>query len=531
MPVLPALRHRAVQPRAGPARRLPRRGGRVGLRPAAPRRRGPGQVPGGATALVVWTTTPWTLLSNTGVAVNPELTYAVVDGMVVAEELVEAVLRRPAPSITAAVRGGDWSACATGGRSTSWPPPHGRRRLAGRAGRLRDHRGGHRARPPGPGLRRGGPPGRPGARPAHAQPGRARRPLHRGGRLAGRPRGAGGQPRHQRRARGRGAPRSGGMPYVHSYPHCWRCRTPLIYWGKPQLVHRHLDPQGRPPGRQRRRSTGTRPTSRTAASASGWPTTSTGRCRATGTGARRCRSGAAGPATSPASARWPSSPSSPAATCSGLDPHRPAIDEVTFPCPTAARTARRRARGVRRVEPVIDAWFDSGSMPAAQVGYPHVPGSDRGVHLPGRLHLRGDRPDPGLVLLAAGHQHAGLRRSPRTATSCASATSSTPRAARCPSRSATSSTPGRSSTRGARTRCAGGCSARARRGPRPGRRWVPSTRRCARRSSRCGTPSASSPPTRRQRVRPGRPRASPSAGRPGRSTGGSSRAWPRRRPR
>jgi len=29
----------------------------------------------------------------------------------------------------------------------------------------------------------------------------------------------------------------------------------------------------------------------------------------------------------------------------------------------------------RRVEPVIDAWFDSGSMPAAQVGYPHEPGS------------------------------------------------------------------------------------------------------------------------------------------------------------
>ncbi len=29
----------------------------------------------------------------------------------------------------------------------------------------------------------------------------------------------------------------------------------------------------------------------------------------------------------------------------------------------------------RRVEPVIDAWFDSGSMPAAQVGYPHAEGS------------------------------------------------------------------------------------------------------------------------------------------------------------
>jgi len=29
----------------------------------------------------------------------------------------------------------------------------------------------------------------------------------------------------------------------------------------------------------------------------------------------------------------------------------------------------------RRVEAVIDAWFDSGSMPAAQWGYPQEPGS------------------------------------------------------------------------------------------------------------------------------------------------------------
>jgi isoleucyl-tRNA synthetase len=31
---------------------------------------------------------------------------------------------------------------------------------------------------------------------------------------------------------------------------------------------------------------------------------------------------------------------------------------------------------MRRVEPVIDAWFDSGSMPSAQWGYPGVPGSE-----------------------------------------------------------------------------------------------------------------------------------------------------------
>ena len=49
-------------------------------------------VVGDAESLAVWTTTPWTLLSNTGVAVNPELTYAVVDRTLVADELVDAVM-------------------------------------------------------------------------------------------------------------------------------------------------------------------------------------------------------------------------------------------------------------------------------------------------------------------------------------------------------------------------------------------------------------------------------------------------------
>ena len=48
--------------------------------------------------------------------------------------------------------------------------------------------------------------------------------------------------------------------------------------------------------------------------------------------------------------------------------HKPWIDQVTFPCPTC------RAE-MRRVPEVIDAWFDSGSMPFAQWGYPHAPGS------------------------------------------------------------------------------------------------------------------------------------------------------------
>ena len=47
-----------------------------------------------------------------------------------------------------------------------------------------------------------------------------------------------------------------------------------------------------------------------------------------------------------------------------FDPHRPTIDEVALPCSTPAC-----AGTMRRVEEVIDAWYDSGSMPFAQHHY------------------------------------------------------------------------------------------------------------------------------------------------------------------
>jgi isoleucyl-tRNA synthetase len=59
---------------------------------------------------------------------------------------------------------------------------------------------------------------------------------------------------------------------------------------------------------------------------------------------------------------------------SDVDPHRPAIDAVDLPCRACAADGDPGAR-MRRVAPVIDAWFDSGSMPSAQWGYPVVPGS------------------------------------------------------------------------------------------------------------------------------------------------------------
>jgi isoleucyl-tRNA synthetase len=54
-----------------------------------------------------------------------------------------------------------------------------------------------------------------------------------------------------------------------------------------------------------------------------------------------------------------------------LDPHRPFVDDVTLPC-----TADGCEGTMRRVPEVIDAWYDSGSMPFAQWGYPHAAGSE-----------------------------------------------------------------------------------------------------------------------------------------------------------
>jgi isoleucyl-tRNA synthetase len=48
--------------------------------------------------------------------------------------------------------------------------------------------------------------------------------------------------------------------------------------------------------------------------------------------------------------------------------HKPWIDQVTFPCERCDGT-------MRRVTEVIDCWFDSGCMPFAQLGFPHLEGS------------------------------------------------------------------------------------------------------------------------------------------------------------
>ena len=53
---------------------------------------------------------------------------------------------------------------------------------------------------------------------------------------------------------------------------------------------------------------------------------------------------------------------------SNHDPHRPFVDDITFACAECSET-------MTRVPEVIDCWYDSGAMPFAQWGYPHKEGS------------------------------------------------------------------------------------------------------------------------------------------------------------
>ncbi len=63
--------------------------------------------------------------------------------------------------------------------------------------------------------------------------------------------------------------------------------------------------------------------------------------------------------------------------------HKPYIDEWTYECDACAgAAAATKATGqrpvpqrMRRVPEVIDCWWDAGSMPFAQWGFPHAPGS------------------------------------------------------------------------------------------------------------------------------------------------------------
>jgi isoleucyl-tRNA synthetase len=152
--------------------------------------------------------------------------------------------------------------------------------------------------------------------------------------------------------------------YTHTYPFCWRCKRPLIYWAKPSWYIRttaHRDellannatidwhPDHIRHGRMGRWLEGNVDWALSRDRYWGTPLPFW-RCDAcshvTVVGSRAELAARVG------------------RDLSELDPHRPFVDEVTVPCDRCQGTAHR-------VPDVADAWFDSGGMPYAQWGYPH----------------------------------------------------------------------------------------------------------------------------------------------------------------
>ncbi|MEW1865938.1 isoleucine--tRNA ligase [Streptomyces sp. NPDC088194] len=153
------------------------------------------------------------------------------------------------------------------------------------------------------------------------------------------------------------------LPYEHSYPHCWRCHTALLYYAQPSWYIRTTAVKDALLRENER--TNWYPETVKHGRYGDWLDNNVdwalSRNRYWGTPLPiwRCADGHLTCAGSRADLTELTGTDQ-----SGLDPHRPYIDAVTFPCPECGQTATR-------VPEVIDAWYDSGSMPFAQWGYPY----------------------------------------------------------------------------------------------------------------------------------------------------------------
>jgi isoleucyl-tRNA synthetase len=310
-------------------------------------------------SLLVWTTTPWTLPSNAGAAVDARATYAVAEGdgerLILAEPLVERVL------------GEGWRVTGTVAGDTlvgvRYEPPYpnieGAHRVVAADFVSMDDGTGivHMAPAFGPedlavGL---------------AQGWSVHKPVGDDGRFTDlAPAFVRGlfvkdaDPKIVENLRERGVLLRS-ETYEHSYPFCWRCSTPLLYYARTswyvrttQVKDRLLAvndqvgwyPEHIKTGRygnwlennvdwalSRERYWGTP-----------LPIWRCGRGHLTAVGSLSELGERAG------------------RDVSEVDPHRPAIDEVAFACPECGDESRR-------VPEVIDTWYDSGAMPFAQWGY------------------------------------------------------------------------------------------------------------------------------------------------------------------
>jgi isoleucyl-tRNA synthetase len=154
-----------------------------------------------------------------------------------------------------------------------------------------------------------------------------------------------------------------GEVYEHSYPHCWRCDTPLLNYATPSWYIRTTAVKDRLLAENAK--TDWHPETIRDGRYGDWLNNnidwSLSRSRYWGTPLPvwRCDEGHLTCVGSRAELGALAG-----IDCTDLDPHRPFVDEVTLPCRECGATATR-------VPEVIDCWYDAGSMPFAQWGAPH----------------------------------------------------------------------------------------------------------------------------------------------------------------
>ncbi|AJZ85277.1 isoleucine--tRNA ligase [Streptomyces sp. AgN23] len=155
------------------------------------------------------------------------------------------------------------------------------------------------------------------------------------------------------------------VPYEHSYPHCWRCHTALLYYAQPSWYIRTTAIKDAL--LRENEKTNWYPESVKTGRYGDWLNNnidwalSRNRYWGTPLPIWRCAESHLTCVGSLAELSELTGTDQ-----SGLDPHRPYIDDITFTC-----TADGCSLTAERVPEVIDAWYDSGSMPFAQYGYPY----------------------------------------------------------------------------------------------------------------------------------------------------------------
>ncbi len=149
-------------------------------------------------------------------------------------------------------------------------------------------------------------------------------------------------------------------PIEHSYPHCWRCKSPLLYYAKDtwfvkttaikdKMIENNNSVYWRPDHIKAGRM------GNFLANNIDWGIS---RSRYWGTPLPfwTCEDGHIHVVGSVDELE----------KLSGVRPddlHKPSLDKITFPCPVCHKT-------MKRTPEVMDCWFDSGSMPFAQYHYP-----------------------------------------------------------------------------------------------------------------------------------------------------------------